>query len=182
LGQLEFGVYIDDFEGALVESLNKHYGVYSNIIQRLPEQTGAGHPADELEDGDDLDLDDLESGDWIDINEASDAIAEADHNVYAEPVSVPGNNNPFTSEDEMQLFATSLHQCRARGYIPSGYGMLHGEWEGGIYPTIQYLPSGRRGSKQLGIGLPDNRWRPRSEIWVQGLDIMTRLVQNRSGV
>jgi hypothetical protein len=173
LGQLEFGVYHDNYETTPVEQLNRCYGVYSNAIQRLPRQTGAGHPADED--------DDLNAGpgdnDWIDINDANDAIAEAENNVYAELVSVPGHNDPFASEDEMQLFARTLHRHQTQGYIPAGYGMLQDEWEGGVYPAIQMIPSGRRGSKQLRIGLPHNRWRSRSELWVQALDIMIRLVQ-----
>jgi hypothetical protein len=53
------------------------------------------------------------------------------------------------------------------------YGM-HGEWEDGVYPKIQHIPSGRRGSKQLGIGLPDNRWQPRSEMWISRIDMQNR--------
>jgi hypothetical protein len=174
LGQLELGVYHDNYETAPVEQLNRHYGIYGNEIQRLPGQTGAGHPADE--DHDDVDLDaGPDDNDWIDINDANNAIAEAENNVYTEPVSVPGNNNPFASENEMHLFARTLHQHQVQGYIPAGYGMLWDEWEGGVYPTIQMIPSGQRGSKQLRIGLPDNRWRSRSELWVQALDIMIRL-------
>jgi hypothetical protein len=82
----------------------------------------------------------------------------------------------------MQLFAQLLNHYQSQAYIPAGYGMLQDEWEGGIYPTTQAISSGRRGSKQLMIGLPDNIWRPRSELWVQALDILIRLVQNRRGV
>jgi len=178
LGQLEFGVYDDDCENASIEQLNRHYGVHGNIIQRLPGQTGAGHPANEDEDVDAG----VDSENWIDVDETSEAVAEAGNNVYAEPVPVPENNNPFTSDDELQLFAHLLQHYQNQAYIPSGYGMLQDEWEGGIYPTFQVISSGRRGSKQLMIGLPDNIWQPQSELWVQALDILIKLEQNRRGV
>lgn len=178
MGQLEFGVYDDDYANVPVKQLEQHYGVHGNVISRLPGQTGAGHPADE-DDGD-LDADD-DSESWIDTDEADEAIAEADKNVYSEPVSAPENTSPFTSDDQRRLFATMLDEYQRRGHIPSGYGMLRDEWEGGVYPTIQIIPSGRRGSKQLRIGLPDNIWSPRSKLWVQALDIMAGIL-GRHGV
>lgn len=182
MGQLEFGIYDDDYENASIEQLDRYYGVHGNVIQRLPGQTGAGHPADEEDDLNDAGNSDLvdDPENWIDVDEAMEAVAKADHNVYTEPVSVPDNRNPFTSDNKMQQFANMLHEYQRQGYILSG--MLQGEWEGGVYPTIQAIPSGQRGSKCLMIGLLDNVWCPRSELWVQALDIMIRLVQNRCRV
>ena len=83
------------------------------------------------------------------FREAHAAIAEVEKNAYAEPISVPRNNSPFTSHNDLQLFANLLHQHQIQGCIPSGYGMLRGEWEGGIYPTIQHIPPAREDLNNL---------------------------------
>ena len=184
MGQLEYGIY-DDYDNVPVSELEAYYGVYSNAIHRFPGQTGAGHPADE-----DLDLDsesdvdfntNLDShnddNDWINVERTEEAVAEVNINTYAEPVSVPDHNHPFLSDDsdEMRAFVVMLATYEASSYIPSGYGMLPEEWEDGLYPTIQVIPTGRRGSKQLEIGLPDTIWRSRSELWVRALDVMIKI-------
>jgi hypothetical protein len=176
LGQLEFGIY-DDYDSVPAAELEQHYGIHGNTVHRLPGQTGAGHPADE----DDIDLF-VNDDDWVDTDEseeAAEALVEANLNTYTEPVPVPEHNSPFVSDAEMRAFAIMLSQYEGSGYLPAGYGMLRGEWEDGIYPTIQVIPAGRRGSKRMEIGLPDIVWRPRSEVWVRALDIMNQLIALR---
>jgi len=176
LGQLEFGIY--DYDNVPAAELELHYGIHGNIIHRLHGQTGAGNPADE----DDIDLSDS-NDDWVDVDEseASEAVDEANNNTHTEPVPVPEHNSPFQSDAETRAFAIMLSRYEEARYLPAGYGMLRGEWENGIYPTIQVIPAGRRGSKQLEIGLPDIIWRPRSETWVRGLDIVNKLLTIQRG-
>ena len=159
-----------------MSTLESHYGIHGNVTRRFPGQTGAGHPADEEHDEE---THGGEDADWIDIDGTEEAVAEANLNMHAIPVPVPENNNPFTSNNSnantMQTFVIMLELYKSTNYIPSGFGMLPDEWENGLYPTIQAIPSGRRGSRQLEIGLPDPIWRPRSEKWVQALDIMMKM-------
>ena len=171
MGQLEFGIY-DDYENVPAAELEQHYGIHGNPVHRLPGQTGAGHPADKDDvAGFSVEHDD----DWLDMDDAEAAVDEVNRNTYTEPVSVPEHNSPFVSDAGMQAFSIRLSQYEEMGFIPAGYGMSRTEWEDGTYPTIQGIPVGHRGSKQLEIGLPDIIWRPRSELWVQGLDIMNKI-------
>ncbi len=169
---MEYGVY-DDYNSVPVSTLETHYGVCGKVTHRFPGQTGAGHPADEESDEESAD----EDADWIDIDGTEEAITEANVNTHAEPVPVPENNNPFGSHNSNTtcVFVTMLIYYESSNYIPPGFGMLTDEWEYESYPTIQAILSGRRGSKRLEIGLPDNIWRPRSEKWVRALDIMMKI-------
>jgi hypothetical protein len=179
---LEHGVY-DDYDNVPVSILEAYYGVHGSITHRFPGQTGAGHPADEEHDEESNDADGGEDADWVDIDGTEEVVAEASLNTHAMPVPVPENNNPFNSNNSnpntMQTFVIMLELYKSTNYIPPGFGMLPDEWENRSYPTIQAIPSGRRGSRQLEIGLPDPICRPRSEKWVQALDIMMKLKNMR---
>ncbi len=171
---MEFGVY-DDYDNVSSAELEQHYSVHGNPVHRLPGQTGAGHPADENDFSDVAEASVEHDGDWLDMDEAEAAVDEANRNTYTEPIPVPEHNSPFVSDAEMQAFAIMLSQYEDSGFIPAGYGMSRREWENGTYPTIQVIPVGRRGSRQLEIGLPESIWQPRSELWVRGLDIMNKI-------
>jgi len=112
-----------------------------------------------------------------DSDEAKEAEAEVDHKTYAEPVSVPEHNNPFLSEDsvEMWAFVITLTSYKKSHYTPLGYGMTPSELEDGLYPTIQPIPAGHWGSRQLEIGLPDAVWCLRSVLWVWVLDVILKI-------
>ncbi|KAK6981346.1 hypothetical protein R3P38DRAFT_2396312, partial [Favolaschia claudopus] len=43
------------------------------------------------------------------------------------------------------------------------------EWEGEMYPAFEIIKSGRKGSKELRVALPDSIWRPRAELWGRAL-------------
>ncbi|KAK7029110.1 hypothetical protein R3P38DRAFT_2368283, partial [Favolaschia claudopus] len=53
-----------------------------------------------------------------------------------------------------------------------GYGLLREEWEGEIYPAFEIIKSGRKGSKELRVALPDSIWRPRAELLGRALAFM----------
>jgi hypothetical protein len=163
----------DDYNNVPVSELERYYGVCGDVTL-FPDQTGAGRLTDEEMDKE-THIDN--NNDWVDVDETEEAVAEANHNMYAEPVSTPKHDNPFGSDDSsgMRAFVLTLAQYEISDYIPPGFGMLPAEWENGSYPAIQMLPSGRRGSKQLEIGLPNIVWHPRSTMWVRALDIMTKV-------
>jgi len=173
MGQLEFGIY-DDYDNVPAAELEQNYGIHGRPIHRLPGQTGAGHPADEDDVWDHIAKISVErNDDWVDMDEA--ATNEVNQNTYNEPIPVPAHNIPFVSDAELEAFRIRLSQYEDSKFIPAGYGMLSDEWENGVYPTIQVIPVGHRGSRQLDIGLPDIIWRPRSQVWVRALDIMNQI-------
>jgi len=164
LGQISQGVYVDEYDDVNPHILEQFYGVVGKPTVREAGQTGAGHGSDDDEDFTQVDADE----DWVDEDEAH---AETQPNIRHEPVPVPSNNNPFTSA-QFQHFNAAFHRCMVENLLPSGYGICPEEWVNGTYPTMENIPTGRRGSKELSIRLTDEIWRPRAEKWVRGLYLL----------
>ena len=70
---------------------------------------------------------------------------------------------------------TSLDVLRLNHTIPAGYGACDEEMEDG-FETIEVIPLGRGGRKELEVPLPEEVWRPRMELWAQGLYVMSRIL------
>lgn len=105
---------------------------------------------------------------------AAQITEDQEPNVLHEPVEVPDHRNPFGEQPRLEdFFFQALNQVRQRGIIPPGYEILPQEWDEEGYPPIEVLKLGRR--KVLKVALSDEQWRPRAELWVQGLDILTKL-------
>lgn len=164
MGMTEHGVYTDDCEGVHPDVINQYYGVHGRETRRAPGQTGAGHLADE---------EDNEEENWTDLGEriAEDQSA----NLHHEPVKVPEQTDPFSSDLHRQAFLASLTAVREQGILPAGYRLHDEELDTGTYPAYEIIKSGRRGTKQLRIALPLFQWRPRAELWGQALDILNRI-------
>ncbi|KAF8189539.1 hypothetical protein K438DRAFT_1593144, partial [Mycena galopus ATCC 62051] len=177
IGQVQDGVYIDDYNNVHPSVLAAHYGVHGPRRNRPPGQTGAGQLEDEevpLPSSQANDSDGDSDSDDEDDLEAHIAEAHAD-NFHHEAVPVPKHAEPFEDETAMQLFYDALAQADADGTVFPGYGLLLEEWEDGVYPSFEILKSGRRGGKQLCVALPDSIWRPRAEMWGRGLAILDHL-------
>ncbi|KAJ7732948.1 hypothetical protein DFH07DRAFT_755085, partial [Mycena maculata] len=165
VGQVQDGVYVDDYENVHPTVLKQFYGVHGPETQREPGQTGAGQLDDEDISEPEQDDDDLNG-------QIEDAHAG---NFHHEPVAVPKHANPFSDDETMQLFYDTLTAADAGNIIPPGYGLLPDEWENGVYPTHEILKSGGRGRRELRVKLPDAIWRPRAEMWGRGLAILNQL-------
>jgi hypothetical protein len=174
LGQLSDGIYQEDCEGVHPGIIEQYYGVHGGEARRAPGETGAGQLPDEEIPADQADFVDVEDDAWQEIIED----VEASHagNFHHAPVGVPKHANPFSGEG-MSVFDLALQTAERRGIVPSGYGLLEDEWEDGGYPAYEILKSGRKGSKELRVALPDSTWRPRAEMWGRGLDILARLTE-----
>ncbi|KAJ7734873.1 hypothetical protein B0H16DRAFT_1767027, partial [Mycena metata] len=179
LGQLEKGVYLDDCAGVHPDVIAELYGTHGAVMQRAPGETGAG----QLDDEDiptvldpELDLDEEGWEDMIEGIEAANA-----HHFHPEPVSVPKHDNPF-SDEALHVFDTALAEAQCLHILPPGYGLLPEEWEDGIYPAFEILESGRKGSKELRVALPDRLWRPRAEQWGRALATLNELTYALEGL
>ncbi|KAJ7701590.1 hypothetical protein B0H17DRAFT_901081, partial [Mycena rosella] len=169
LGQLEHGVYLDDCAGIHPDVIKELYGVHGAVVQRAPGETGAGQLDDEevpslAEDGLDLVVED-----WEDMIDKIGATNE--HHFHHEPVPVPKHDNPF-SDETLQLFDAALAEANHLRVIPPGYGLRQDEWENGTYPAFEIIKSGRKGSKELRVALPDFVWRPLAQMWGRALAVL----------
>ncbi len=156
--------------------LVQYLGTYGHAAVHAANQTGAGHPEDEAvveEEADD--------GEWED----EDALLEqlentvVDHvtsNIRHPPVKVARARSPFHAPADEVQFREVLRAAQEEEYIPDGYGITPQEWETGEYPDREVLRIGARGVS-LTVDLPMDIWYPRALMWVQGLDVLTRMLE-----
>ncbi|KAJ7183484.1 hypothetical protein C8R46DRAFT_1027194 [Mycena filopes] len=147
LGQLENGVYLDDCVGVHPDVIAELYGTHGAVMRRAPGETGAGQLDDEDVPTTFDDRIDLDEEGWEDMIE----------------------------EDTLPIFDAALAEAHRLLVVPAGYGLLPDEWENGAYPAFEILKSGRKGSKELRVALPDVLWRARAELWGRALATLDEL-------
>ncbi|KAG2070128.1 hypothetical protein BDR04DRAFT_936903, partial [Suillus decipiens] len=115
--------------------------------------------------------------DTEDLQELPQLIA-ADHHAHFhhKPIHVLKHASPFSSAALHNTFHQALAQVQEAEHIPEGFGVFLYEWDDDEYPSYEIIRSGRQGSKELYIPLPDFIWRPRAVKWCQALDVMFRLL------
>ncbi|KAJ7585596.1 hypothetical protein C8J56DRAFT_788316, partial [Mycena floridula] len=168
LGMLQHGVYRDDCDGLTPEEIDENYGIHGAQRARDEGETGAGGLDDEeiplVDDDEELDSDNEE---W----DAADGI-------HLPPVAVPKTRCPFDTEDDLALFQQAFQAADAANLLPDGLGLIQEEWDDGMYPSFEIIESGRKGSKELRVDLPDIVWRPRAGRWGRALYIMQQIIQD----
>ncbi|KAJ8095655.1 hypothetical protein PM082_022980 [Marasmius tenuissimus] len=178
MGMPTEGVYVDDCNMMDPDEINDQYGVDRGHHPRPRNQTGAGTLSDE-EFSDAESLSSHASSD-PDVEElglpsvASQVFAGL-HNLM-ERVHVPKYPPPL-NETQLELFSKALAVAEEREIIPEGYGIRSAEWEDGEYPSYEMLRSGKKGTRELRVDLPDHTWRPRAEKWVRALDILNYILE-----
>ncbi|KDQ51616.1 hypothetical protein JAAARDRAFT_198894 [Jaapia argillacea MUCL 33604] len=186
MGRLQHGEYTDNCDGIHPDIIEEYYGTEGCQVHRHQGQTGAGHPSDESEgeeEGSSSDNGDegvsASDGEEVEINveELSARIAQ-DHESYFHhaPVKVPKHANSFNSEELKNVFKETLTDVCQAGHIPQGFGVDPREWDEEGYPAFEVIQSGRRGTKELWVSLPDFLWHPRAVLWAQALDVLTCLL------
>ncbi|KAJ6593136.1 hypothetical protein B0H19DRAFT_1204903 [Mycena capillaripes] len=171
LGQVHDGMYLDDCEGVHPDIIQRYYGTHGVERCRAPDKTGAGQLDDE-----DISAPPSGSASESDVGYLEEQIEDAHaENFHHEAVPIPKHANPFDDNESMQLFYDTLEAAIQDSLVPEGYGLLPDEWDEDGYPTFEILKSGRRGSKQLWVALPDSIWRPRAQMWGRALYILDRI-------
>lgn len=152
----------------------QYYGIHGPEHHRPSNHTGAGQLNDE--DMSDMEVDgNRDEGtdeEWEEFEQQMGI--EYLNNFLPTTVKVPRHSTPFTAAQQ-DIFSQALAEVIASTVLPGGYGIQVEEWEDGENPSFEIIQSGRRGRKDLRVALPDNIWRPRAEIWVQGLHVMQQL-------
>lgn len=178
LAQTQHGLFTNDTEISHREAMNQIYG--NGEIDIYKEQS---EESNEEESDEEEEHDEEEDSNASKFAEDSDGLTEEPEasgsrndqlDDVHDAIVVPDVTNPFSDDDLMQAFTTALDIVREQGMLPEGYGLLPEEWDDNEYPAFWVIKSGRRG-KDLTISLPDARWRARSELWGQALDIINRL-------
>ena len=64
------------------------------------------------------------------------------------------------------------------GTIPYGYNLTSQELGNKLYPILESLPGRMRGAREMKIQLLPAVWRPHAVAWVQGLQVMTEVLED----
>jgi hypothetical protein len=154
------------------EDIQLFYEV-TRVSDRARPGPGAGHPLDELSDGD-SDWEDAETSD-LEGSEEEEIMEDIQANVRHDAIKPPKARSPFSDSKEESIFIETLQEVLRNHDAPHGFGLYDSECDGG-YPDSEVIPIGRRGSQKIIVKLPVNIWQPRSVVWVQALQIMNLMI------
>jgi hypothetical protein len=138
---------------------------------------------DEQSDGDsdwsDIDTTSAEDGaDSADSESGNDDFDEVNHNIRHPAIESASCSSPLHTKQAEDMFYEALSQMTDQRIISRGFYAELDEWEDRVYPIFQEILIGRQGGKKLVVELPLSIWHPRAVLWVQGLHIMTQVLQN----
>ena len=73
------------------------------------------------------------------------------------------------------MFKTGLKLLTESGELPTGYGVTLDELDGNTFDQEEDLVIGKN-RKSFPIVLPYQIWKPRMELWAQGLFVMSSVL------
>jgi hypothetical protein len=73
------------------------------------------------------------------------------------------------------LFESGLKLLTESGELPSGYGVTVDELDGDTFDEGEEIIISRN-RKSFPIALPSQIWKPQTELWAQGLYVMTTVL------
>lgn len=157
LRQTQFGVYNEDeCEGIHPDVIQQYYGTTETQVHRRMDQTGAGHPPEEYEDG--LVGEVIEDQD---PNIRHDAIPTADHEA---PAIVPEHLALFS--EAIAILQSGSHETVLRSAVSHPF----------VWDPVEMVAVGQRRRKELVISLDDATWERRALLWICALRLLDILV------
>ncbi|KAH7889060.1 hypothetical protein F5I97DRAFT_1803631, partial [Phlebopus sp. FC_14] len=94
--------------------IDQYYGTDDNELYQLSHQTEAGHPADEDDRWNDLDI-------GLDVKSLTQAVADNQScQLHHKAVEVPTQWNPFPGEHAEQLFFSTLQRVIVQDIVSNG--------------------------------------------------------------
>jgi hypothetical protein len=99
---------------------------------------------------------------------------EIDMNIRHEPVPVPIGSCPFDL-DRLLLFEQGLTMLQESGDLPPGYGVTVAELGGNLFDEWEDIRIGLQ-KRGFPIQISCQIWKPRTEIWAQGLFVMNSIL------
>ena len=150
--QTQLGIYDeDDCEGVHPETIQEYYGTTEDHVQRLAGQTGAGHPPEELDDGD------------AETNLIDNIIQDQDSDIRHNSIPTADHEAPHMSPELLALFSDGIAALRDDNqddFLRSLAGD-HFVWD-----PAEVMRVSHRRQKELVISLVDATWERRALLWL----------------
>jgi hypothetical protein len=126
----------------------------------------------------DADLDSVSNASSTDERQSLEdsAQARAHFQTQHKPVKTPRLQNPFQTQEQEDHFKKTLLRIQKAHRIPVGYGLTDADEEAFQWDATHDLLVGVvRKKKNVSISLPEDTWKPRVLLWLQGLHCMTEI-------
>jgi hypothetical protein len=95
-------------------------------------------------------------------------------NIHHEAVPVPSGSSPF-DQQQLSLFKRGLKILTDSGNLPPGFGVTPDELGADGFDEQEEINIGLRKRGYL-IELPSQVWKPRADLWAQGLYAMNAIL------
>jgi hypothetical protein len=160
LRQTQLGVYEDDCEGIHPDTIQEYYGTTEDHVQRQPSQTGAGHPPEELGNGEETDL----------IN---NVVQDQDSDIRHDSIPTANHEEPLMPPERLALFFYCLDTLQ-NDHQGSLLRSLAGEPF--VWDPVEVMRVGHRLQKELVITLADTAWERRALLWLAAIRVLDSLL------
>jgi hypothetical protein len=110
--------------------------------------------------------------DQNDLDKIQHLKAEQQTQIKHAAIEVPSHGNNFLDNDTEFTFFATLENIVNDDIIPAGYGLLPGEWDGGMYPVFETLQARKRNGKEMRISLEEPIWYRRAILWGQAINLL----------
>ena len=97
-----------------------------------------------------------------------------DANIWHEAICTPSGPCPFGQEG-LELFETGLKLLTESSELPSGYGVTLDELDGDVFDEQEEIIIGKN-RNSFPFTLPSQIWKPQTELWAQGLYVMSSIL------
>jgi hypothetical protein len=97
-----------------------------------------------------------------------------DLNIHHEAIPVPSTACPLCDND-FHLFKQGLNSLSKSGDLPEGYGVTHTELGTDGFNEQEEINIGLQ-RKEYPIKLPWQIWQPQTDLWAQGLYVLTTIL------
>lgn len=97
-----------------------------------------------------------------------------DANIRHEAICTPSGPCPF-GQEHLELFESGLKLLTESGELPSGYGVTLDELDGDKFDEQEDIIIGKN-RKSFPMALPSQIWKPRTDLWAQGLYVMSTIL------
>ena len=143
--------------------IQEYYGTTHTQVHRHPNQTGAGHPPEEYDDGLTEPLPNL-------INEVAQ---DQGPNVRHDAIPTADHEPPLTAPEHLEVFSDAISILRRQtdnNLLRSISGQVI-TWD-----LVEVINVGHRQQKELVISLEDAAWERRALLWSAALRLLDLLL------
>jgi hypothetical protein len=150
----------DDCEGIHPDTIQEYYGTTQAHVKRGVDQTGAGHPPEELD------------GDCMEIGLIGNVVQDQDSDIRHNSIPTPDHEASLMAPEHLTLLSDCLAALKGG---PDDFlrSIADGVFE---WDPVAVMKVGHRRQKELVISLVDVAWERRALLWIAAIRVLDSLL------